>query len=126
MDSVAIGFAGLAATLVLVALRVHVGFALGLVSFAGIATLLNMKAAWGILTAVPFTFVGDWNLTAVPMFLLMGYIASSAGLTSELFQVMRLMLARLPGGLAVASVGASCTSIFLTRLASTSSTTLPW
>lgn len=107
MDTVAIGFAGLAATLVLVALRVHVGFALGLVSFAGIASLLNMKAAWGILTAVPFTFVGDWNLTAVPMFLLMGYIASSAGLTSELFQVMRLLLARLPGGLAVASVGAS-------------------
>lgn len=107
MDTVAIGFAGLAATLVLVALRVHVGFALGLVSFVGIAALLNMKAAWGILTAVPFTFVGDWNLTAVPMFLLMGYIASSAGLTSELFQVMRLLLARLPGGLAVASVGAS-------------------
>ena len=107
MDTVAIGFAGLAGTLVLVALRVHVGFALGLVSFIGIAVLLNMKAAWGILTAVPFTFVGDWNLTAVPMFLLMGYIASSAGLTSELFQVMRLLLARLPGGLAVASVGAS-------------------
>lgn len=106
MDPTIIGFIGLGMALALVALRVHVGVALGIVSFAGIATILNVKAAWGILTAVPFNFVGDWNLTAVPMFLLMGYVASAAGLTSELFQVLRLLLARLPGGLAVASVGA--------------------
>lgn len=106
MDPISIGFLGLSITLLLVALRVHVGVALGLVSFIGIAAILNLKAAWGILTAVPFHFVGDWNLTAIPMFLLMGYVASSAGLTTDLFQVMRLVLARLPGGLAVSSVGA--------------------
>lgn len=106
MDPIAIGFAGLAACLLLVTLRIQVGIALGLVSFIGIALILNPRAAWGTLSSVPFNFVGDWNLTAVPMFLLMGYIASSAGLTRELFQVLRLLLARLPGGLAIASVGA--------------------
>lgn len=106
MDPVIIGFVGLAACLVLVALRIQVGIALGLVSFVGIAVILTPRAAWGTLSSVPFNFVGDWNLTAVPMFLLMGYVASSAGLTRELFQVLRLLLARLPGGLAIASVGA--------------------
>ncbi|WP_246479471.1 hypothetical protein [Kaustia mangrovi] len=72
MDNVAIGFIGLGAGIVLVLLRVQIGVALGLVSFIGIAVLLNMRAAWGIITAIPFNFVGDWNLTAIPMFLLMG------------------------------------------------------
>lgn len=106
MDNVTIGFIGLGAGLFLVAMRVQIGVALGAVSFIGIAIILNMRAAWGILTAVPFNFVGDWNLTAIPMFLLMGYVASSTGLTSGLFKAMRIFLSRLPGGLAVASVGA--------------------
>ena len=106
MDNVTIGFVGLGCALLLMALRVQIGAALGLVSFIGIAAILDTRAAWGIVTAVPFNFVGDWNLTAVPMFLLMGYVASSAGLTSGLFQAMRLFLSRLPGGLAVTSVGA--------------------
>jgi len=55
---------------------------------------------------VPFNFVGDWNLTAIPMFLFMGYLASFSGLTSGLFKAMRILLSRLPGGLAIASVGA--------------------
>ena len=106
MSNVAIGFLGLGAGLLLIALRIQIGVAVGIVSFIGIAVILNMKAAWGMLTAVPFNFVGDWNLTAIPMFLLMGYVASSAGLTQGLFQAMRIFLSRMPGGLAIASVGA--------------------
>lgn len=107
MENVTIGFIGLGAGIVLLLLRVQIGVALGLVSFIGIAVLLNMRAAWGIITAIPFNFVGDWNLTAIPMFLLMGFIASEAGLSSGLFRTMRMLLSWLPGGLAVASVGAS-------------------
>ena len=106
MDNTTIGFAGLALALLLMALRMQIGAALGLVSFVGIAMILNFKAAWGIVTAVPYNFVGDWNLSAAPMFLLMGYVASAAGLTAGLFKAMRLFLSRLPGGLGVASVGA--------------------
>ena len=106
MDNVTIGAVATLIGLGLVALRVQIGVALGIVSFFGIAAILNMRAAWGIVTAVPFNFVGDWNLTAVPMFLLMGYVAFAADLTSGLFRAMRILLSRLPGGLAVASVGA--------------------
>ncbi|WP_291298202.1 TRAP transporter large permease [Elioraea sp.] len=106
MDRVAIGYLAITAGLGLIALRVPIGVALGVVSFFGIAAILNMTAAWGIVTAVPFNFVGDWNLTAIPMFLLMGYVAASTGLSRGLFRAMRIALSRLPGGLAVASVGA--------------------
>ena len=106
MESVTIGFIGLGVGLLLIAMRVQIGVALGVVSFVGIALLLNMRAAWGILTAVPFNFVGDWTLTAIPMFLLMGYVASASGLSAGLFRAMRIFLSRLPGGLAITSVGA--------------------
>lgn len=107
MSNVAIGFTGIGIGLILLALRVQIGVALGLVSFVGIAVLLNWKAAWGIITAIPFNFVGDWNLTAIPMFLLMGFVAAESGLSSGLFRAMRILLSWMPGGLAVASVGAN-------------------
>lgn len=107
MTNLAIGFTGVGAALLLIMLRFHIGLALGLVSVIGIAAILNVRAALGIITAVPYAFVGDWNLSAIPMFLLMGYVASSTGLTTGLFGAMRMLLASLPGGLAVASVGAS-------------------
>lgn len=107
MTNLAIGFTGIGLALVLIMLRFHIGLALGLVSIVGITAILDYEAALGIITAVPYAFVGDWNLSAIPMFLLMGYIASSTGLTTGLFSAMRIMLAFLPGGLAVASVGAS-------------------
>lgn len=107
MSSVAIGFIGIGCGLVLLALRIQIGVALGFVSFIGIGILVSWKAAWGIITAIPFNFVGDWNLTAIPMFLLMGFVASEAGLTTGLFRAMRILLSWLPGGLAVSSVGAN-------------------
>lgn len=106
MSNVAIGFIGIFVGLGLIALRVQIGVALGLVSFFGIASIVNWRAAWGIVSSVPFNFVGDWNLTAIPMFLFMGYLASFSGLTSGLFKAMRVFLSRLPGGLAIASVWA--------------------
>ena len=106
MSSITLGALGVLAALVLIALRVPIAVALGLVSFFGIMELTNMRAALGIITAVPFNFIGNWSFTAVPMFLLMGYVCTTSGMTQGLFQAMRVCLSRLPGGLAIASVGA--------------------
>ncbi|WP_347309960.1 TRAP transporter large permease [Defluviimonas sp. SAOS-178_SWC] len=107
MSNVAIGFTGIGIGLILLAFRIQIGVSLGLVSFVGIGILVSFKAAWGIITAIPFNFVGDWNLTAIPMFLLMGFVASEAGLSTGLFRAMRILLSWMPGGLAVSSVGAN-------------------
>ena len=106
MSSITLGAMGVLTALLLIALRVPIAVALGLVSFFGIMELTNMRAALGIITAVPFNFIGNWSFTAVPMFLLMGYVCTTSGMTQGLFQAMRVCLSRLPGGLAIASVGA--------------------
>ncbi|MEO1193461.1 MAG: TRAP transporter large permease [Pseudomonadota bacterium] len=107
LDRFDIGLIGIGVALVLMILRTPIGVVLGLVSFGGIAVLTSTQAAWSILTSIPFSFITNWNLSAVPMFLLMGYIASQAGLTSGLFSAARMFLARTPGGLASSTVIAS-------------------
>lgn len=107
MSNLEIGFLGIGAVLLLIMLRFHIGIAMGLVSMVGISLILNVDAALGMISAVPFRYVGDWNLSAIPMFLLMGFIAGNTGLTDSLFSAMRVLLSRLPGGLAIATVGAS-------------------
>ncbi len=106
MSNLEIGVAGVFAALALIALRVPIGLALGLVSIAGIAIMFDMNVAWGMISATPFDYVGQWELSAAPMFLLMGFLCSSTDMTRGLFLALRLYLARLPGGLAITSVGA--------------------
>ncbi|MEM8551369.1 MAG: TRAP transporter large permease [Pseudomonadota bacterium] len=106
MSNFDVGVGGVIVALVLVALRVPIGIALGSVSLVGIAVMTSPRVAWGMISATPFDFVGQWELTAAPMFLLMGYICTTTNLTQGLFHAIRLFLWRLPGGLAVSSVGA--------------------
>ena len=107
MTPLQIGFAGLGAVFVLIALRVPIGVALGGVSVVGIAVLRSPQAALGALGALPFEFAAHWSLSAVPMFLLMGAVAYHTGMTGSLFRAARLWLGFLPGGLAVATNFAS-------------------
>lgn len=117
MDRLDIGIVGVLSALALIGIRVPVGVVLGLVSFVGIAAILNVKAAWGILTAVPYSFITNWSLSAVPMFLLMGFVASQAGLTRGLFSSMRMFIGHIPGGLASASGSSVATSAAFSRIA---------
>jgi len=106
MDRFDIGLMGVFAMVGFMALRMPVGISLALTSILGIWGVTNFNAAMGMVRAIPYQFVANWSFSAIPMFLLMGYVASHAGLTSGLFRLMRLMLYRVPGGLACSTVGA--------------------
>lgn len=105
MDSVQIALGGLAVLTVLLALRVPVAAALGLVAIGGIWAIMGERALWGVLRSTPHAFAASWSLSAIPMFLLMGYVAFNARLTDGLFRLARAWLSFLPGGLAISSVG---------------------
>lgn len=107
LERATIGLIGVGIALLLIFVRVPIGVAMGLVGVGGIAFLTNWNAAIGISKAIPYDLIGDWNLSAVPMFLLMGYIASSTGLTRGLFASARIFLGKVPGALGSATVIAS-------------------
>ena len=104
MSDTMIGIWGIAGLLALIAARAPIGLSLVLVSYLGLWALSGPSAAWGMLQVVPHSFVANWTLSSVPMFLLMGFICYRCGLTEGLFNAARLWLSRLPGGLAIASV----------------------
>lgn len=106
--SVATGFMGLIVLLILLALQVPVAISLILVSFGGVYLMIGIEPAIGILTLTPYDFIASWTLSAVPMFLLMGYVAFHSGLTGSLFDAAKYAFKKIPGGLGVASVFA-CT-----------------
>lgn len=106
--SVATGFLGIAVLLILLALQVPVAISLILVSFGGVYLMIGIEPAIGILTSTPYEFIASWTLSAVPMFLLMGYVAFHSGLTGSLFDAAKLVFRRIPGGLGISSIFA-CT-----------------
>jgi tripartite ATP-independent transporter DctM subunit len=102
--SIVTGAWGIAALLLLLLLRVPVALALIVVSFGGIASLLGITPALGILSNTPYSFSASWTLSAVPMFLLMGFVAFHTQLTAGLFTAAKALLRRIPGALAISSI----------------------
>ncbi|PLS23430.1 TRAP transporter large permease [Neptunicoccus cionae] len=103
MTDLAIGGGALVAILILLSLRVPIAFVLGGVSFVGIILVRGWNAALNMLGTLPHSFASSWELSAVPMFLLMGAAAFQTGLTQSLYSAARLWLNKLPSGLAVAT-----------------------
>lgn len=103
MTSLQIGVVCIGAVLVLLAFRIPIGIVLGGVAFLGIAALRGIDVAFGTLKSIPFDFAARWEMTAIPMFLLMGAIAHYSGISAAIFRAARLWLSGLPGGLAVAA-----------------------
>ncbi|TWG49530.1 TRAP transporter large permease [Aminobacter sp. J44] len=108
MSGIAIGISGIIALVVLLAIRTPVAIALITVSFLGLTILLDTNAAWSILNTVPYEFSASWTLSAVPMFLMMGYISFKSKMTGSLFDVAKSLFSWMPGSLAISSVFA-CT-----------------
>ncbi len=103
-DMVALlGFVGMFA---LMAIRVPIGIAMGAAGVLGFAALSGWKAGFNLLANVPLSVVTDYNLSVIPMFILMGAFASRGGMSQELFAAGRAWLGHLRGGLAMASVAA--------------------
>ena len=103
-DIVAVG--GFVLLFVLMILRVPVGIAMGLVGVGGFGLLTSWKAAFGLLAQSPFTTVTSFNLSIIPMFVLMGTFAASAGMSRDLFDAARAFLGHRRGGLAIATIAA--------------------
>jgi tripartite ATP-independent transporter DctM subunit len=102
--NVTLGLAGLAVLFVLLALQVPIAIAMIAVAFVGVWLMLGLAPAIGVLANTPYEFIASWTLSAVPMFLLMGFIAFHGGLTSGLFDAAKLGLRKVPGGLGIAAI----------------------
>jgi C4-dicarboxylate transporter DctM subunit len=105
LDGVALGFAGLAAALILIFLHVPIGVALGLVGIAGYAMVSSLPAALSLAATEPASIISNLDLAVIPLFLLMGELAARAGLANDLYNAAHAFLGHRRGGLALATIG---------------------
>ena len=107
MSPSAIGAIGVAAMFAMLLLRVPVWIALTLVGFCGNLIMTGPQGALALTGTVPFDVGSAYTLSVLPLFILMGEVASVTGLSSDLFRAARVMLSGVRSGLAVASLLAS-------------------
>jgi len=104
MDSLTLSGIGLAAVLVLAALRMPLAFALGAVGAVGTGVLKGWDTFLFIVGSSPFDVLSNFSLSVLPMFILMGALAVRTGMGAELVHAANGWLGHRRGGLATASV----------------------
>ena len=107
MSASAIGATGVVVLFVLLILRVPVWISLILVGFFGNVIVLGWQGAFALAGTAPFDVASAYTLSVVPLFILMGEVASESRLSGELFNAARVILSGFRGGLAVATLAAS-------------------
>ncbi|MDX1374654.1 MAG: TRAP transporter large permease subunit, partial [Burkholderiales bacterium] len=101
-----IGLIGLAALIAMIAIRVPIAHAMLLVGAAGIAILSGPAILLSQLKTLVYSQFSIYDLSVLPMFVLMGNIASRAGLSKDLFRAANAWLGWLRGGVAMSAVAA--------------------
>lgn len=99
-----IGVCGFAVLLGLIFLRVPVGIAMLGVGLVGSAVLNSPDAALNLMTGQTFSISTLYSLSVLPLFILMGNIASQAGLSRDLYDAAYALVGHFKGGLASATI----------------------
>jgi tripartite ATP-independent transporter DctM subunit len=97
---------GFAAIFLLMALRIPIAVAMGVVGYLGLGFLRNFDMSLASVLDVVRSTGFSYTLSVVPLFILMGNFTARAGMARELFDLARAFLGHRRGGLAMASIGA--------------------
>ncbi len=107
-----IGLIGLGVFFLLLILKARVAFAM---AFTGIVGTYVLSVNVSYIRFEPYIMqyksllwenLANYNLSVIPLFILMGYLANYTGLAKDLFAGMNAILGRFRGGVAITSIGA--------------------
>jgi len=115
MDVSLIGYLACLAVIILLAIRVPIAWAIGGVAVVALffvfalrsGTFMPDRAVMRMLSIAfssSFSLIHSYNLSMIPLFIALGHIAYRAEITTDIYDAARMWLARMPGGLAIASV----------------------
>jgi tripartite ATP-independent transporter DctM subunit len=106
MSPTTTGIVGLAALVILIFSRMPVGFVMMLLGVVGFGYVVSAGAALNVVVKDIYDVFGSYNLTVIPLFILMGQIAYHSGISRRLFDVAYRFIGHWPGGMAIATIGA--------------------
>jgi tripartite ATP-independent transporter DctM subunit len=104
MTEVIVGIIGLGVLVAFFLTGIELALAMILVGFFGFGYLISFDAAFNMMAKDVFDTFESYNLTVVPLFILMGQIAFNAGIARRLYDTAHKFIGHIPGGLAIATV----------------------
>ena len=105
MSGPLVGVCGVAGLLALIFARVPVGVALGVTGIVGYAALDGWHRAFLVLGRTPYDLASAYSLSVLPLFILMGTVATRSGMSRELFEAANAVFAGRRGALSMATIG---------------------
>ncbi len=106
MGEILVGVVGLAGLLFLIAVRVPIAYTMILVGIGGVIYQSGPAVILNQLKDLAYAQFSNYDLSVLPMFVLMGALASRCGLSRDLFRGANAWLGRFRGGVAMAAVAA--------------------
>ena len=105
MEPTTVALITVAFVFVLVLLGVHIGVALALLSVVGIWGITGkLHVAISLLNTTAYSAVMDYVFAVIPLFVLMGILATLSGATRDLFNSAQILFGRIRGGIGIATV----------------------
>ena len=104
MDPTLLGIIGFVLILVLMSQRVPVAIAMIVVGLAGLTILNSWPAALATLVTETWSTFIFYELTVIPFFVLMGNVASTCGMSRDLYNAANAWVGWMKGGLAHGTV----------------------
>ncbi len=95
---------GFAVLILMVFLRIPIAFAMAIVGTVGYAMLNDWSPAFSLVGQIARRTGETYELSVVPLFILMGTFVSRAGLSEELYAASNAFLGHRRGGLAMATI----------------------
>ncbi|KEA63660.1 TRAP dicarboxylate transporter, DctM subunit, unknown substrate 3 [Marinobacterium lacunae] len=120
MTDIQLAFAMMALLMVLMGFRIPIALSMLGCGALGYTLLAGMPSLLEYLGTAPVDKFSTYDLSVVPLFILMGELATRAGITAELFRTCNTWVGHMKGGLAMAAVagcaafGAICGSSLAT------------
>jgi tripartite ATP-independent transporter DctM subunit len=106
MDALLIGFSGLVVLVILIAIRIPIAYSMILVGGLGVTILNGPSIFFSQLKTLAYGQFSIYDLSVVPMFVLMGNISTKAGLSRDLFRAASVWLGWMRGGVAMSAIAA--------------------
>jgi tripartite ATP-independent transporter DctM subunit len=103
MEPLTVGIIGMVAVVGLVVMGMHIAFATAVVGLLGTFWLRGLDPVLALSGYLPWSAVAKYGFSALPMFILMGYLAYYGGLSEKAYSGAKAWFGQLKGGLAIAS-----------------------
>ena len=105
-DPFVLGLIGIVVLFGLIVVRVPIAYTMILVGFAGTSLVSGPAILLNQLKDLAYAQFSNYDLSVLPMFILMGGLASRCGLSRDLFRAANAWLGRYRGGVAMAAIAA--------------------